>query len=236
MDPKSLPLLVPGWGIPPAWYRSALEPVFPGLEILEPGFFGVGEQFDGERFSARLTAALAVPRTVVAHSLGTMFALRAAAENPTVKALLLFSPFARFTAAENYSGRPVRDVRAMLAQLRRDPVTLLENFIRSVYAPEPMPDGRSITESPAAESLRAGLQCLLEMDVRPWLDRVRCPVLLLQGEADAISGDGQSSVLAGQLKTVESVVIAGRGHALPLTGVADWEPRVTAFRKIKKVS
>jgi len=209
-------VFLPGWAVPAACYRAALAPVWPGLTILDPGFFGGDDQFSVAGYEQRVMNGLRP--LVAAHSLGTMFALRAAADAPvSPRALILFSPFARFSAADDYSGRSVRDIRAMQLQLRREPKILLDNFIKTVYRPEACPIDWTEAGAPDQAALASGLQCLLEYDVRSYLARVRCPVLLLQGADDAISGDGQAEYLARMLPDAELRIVPDCGHALPLT-------------------
>ena len=213
---SSVPLFLPGWAIPPSWYRPCLSALCPEMEIIDPGFYGNGiEAFSPAAYLRRLEATNCSGRILLAHSLGTMFALRAAARCDQVRALILFNPFARFSEAPGYPGRPTRDIRAMQLQLRRDPQTLLDNFIKTVYRPDCPPSENP--EGGQATSLAAGLQCLLEEDFREDLPSVRCPTLLLCGGADAISGQGQAAFLAAALPDAELCTFEHGGHALPLT-------------------
>lgn len=228
----STSLFLPGWAIPAAWYRAAAPVRLAQAEIVDPGFFGdAGGCFDAAAYAGQVAAAVANKNDTVifAHSLGSMFALRAAAESARVKALVLFSPFARFAADVDYSGQPERNIRAMQLQLRRDPSGLLDNFITAVYRPEAPPMTNWSELRPAIPALKAGLQALMEEDVRAILPQVRCPVLILQGSEDAISGDGQAEYLAARLPMAKMETIEGVGHALPLTSAEKCDAVIDAF-------
>ncbi|MDD3117576.1 MAG: alpha/beta hydrolase [Victivallales bacterium] len=208
-------LFLPGWAVPPDYYRRLQLTDGAAAAVVDYGFF-TPESVSDPRSAGARAAAVTAPTVVLAHSLGTLFALRAAAENRHIAALILFAPFPRFTVAADYSaGCPLRELRAMRLQLRRQPETLLRHFYAAMGNPETVGFEPGAVLNVAA--LEAGLAGLAEEDVRSVVPRVGCPVLLLQGENDVISGTGGAAYLAARLPQVRLQLFPGAGHALPFT-------------------
>ena len=219
-------LFLPGWAVHPDYYRrlNLADGVTP--EVVDYGFFTPGLAFDPRAVAAMVTA-VNTATVVLAHSLGTMFALRAAARNRHLEALILFSPFPRFSEADDYPGRPLRDLRAMRMQLRRDPDGLLQNFYGAMSDPEVIGFKPGATVNPVA--LDDGLVCLSEYDVRESLREVKCPVLMLQGGMDGITGTGGVEYLAARLPNARLKFFPEAGHALPFTRTEECREAIRNF-------
>ncbi len=215
----------PGWAVAPEYYRclNFLDGEWP--EVTDYGFFTAAATFEPRHIPACADAA--EPVVILAHSMGTMFALRAAATRTHIKALVLFSPFARFSEAEGYGGQPLRILKAMRMQLRRDPKALLENFYSAMSNPEVIgfEPGASINVA----ALDNGLECLMEYDVRELLPEIKCPVLLIQGGMDNISAHGQAAYLAERLPSGHRKTITDAGPALPFTRMDECRNTVQSF-------
>ncbi|MBN2642513.1 MAG: alpha/beta hydrolase [Victivallales bacterium] len=211
-------LILPGWATPGAYYEKL---PFSEIEIMDYGFFQPGTVFSVEAIRNRLKIAVAeTDCIVVAHSLGSMFALEAAAELPGIKALVLFAPFARFSEAENYPGQGAKIIKAMRLQLKKAPERVLEDFMKSMAEPEDF-----TFEVPAqinVESLVSGLNCLLEHDVRGILDRIACPVLTISGSDDRIAAHEQALFMSNHIANCEYCEIDGAGHAVPFTRMEEY--------------
>lgn len=211
-------IFFPGWGMSPELYRNLI----PGIEtVFDYGFFRGNEAFVRP---GRMDAA-----TVIAgHSLGSMFALELAASCPEVECLLLFSPFARFSGTEDYSGQPHAVIRAMQARLRRNPARLLGEFLSGVGEPEGWTT--TLPECLNATALTGGLDFLLEADCRELLDKIACRVMIVNGGEDRIACHGQQKFLAGCLRNCRVVEVSGAGHAVPFTSKDKYIEELLEFR------
>lgn len=211
-------LILPGWATPGTYYEQL---PFPTAEIIDYGFFQPGTAFSVKAVMDKLRVAAAeTDCIIVAHSLGSMFALEAAAELPGIKALVLFAPFARFSEAENYPGQAEKIIKAMRLQLKKSPGRVLEDFMKSMAEPEDFTF--EVPEQINVESLAAGLNCLLEHDVRGLLNRITCPVLAITGSEDRIAAHGQALFMANHIVNCEYCEIDGAGHAVPFTRMEEY--------------
>jgi pimeloyl-ACP methyl ester carboxylesterase len=163
-------------------------PPSPGL-----GFSGLSELSFGEE-----------PFRAAGHSMGCLFALRLAALNPNVRALTLFAPFAKF-------GAEPEKIDAMSARLDENPRVLLKSFYRAVFAPAPSP--LKVPETINIPALKAGLELLKNTDLGTELSKIKIPVLLIQGEKDAVSSPASAKLLKSLLSDTELRVIPATGHS-----------------------
>lgn len=217
-------LFYPGWAVSPEYYRRLDLTGNEAPEVFDYGFFCPGMVFE----QRRILNAVSGGRTVIfGHSLGSMFALRAAAGNPDIAGLVLFSPFARFSEDLNYPGQPLRNIKAMRMQLRRDAKGLLENFYSAMSDPEIFALSCDLSFNVAA--LDEGLRFLMEYDVRDLLPEVRCPVLVIHGGMDNISGHGQTEYLTERLPSVKRKMITDAGHSVLFTRTDECRGAVQAF-------
>ncbi len=201
-------LLFPGWAVPPRAYKD-----FPA-EILDPGFFGSKADFD-LRFPEAVLAGDPAPAVLAGHSLGAYFALRTALAHQ-VKALVLFSPFANFTKSpSNPDGQLSAVLEIMIRRLEKDPATLLDEFHKSLFAPEKRKCWRLSGFN--RESMRTGLEILLESDISDRIADIKCPVLAISGSKDRIVKHSLSEKTALAMPSCTLAKIAGAGHGLPFT-------------------
>jgi len=113
--------ILPGWALPLPLY-APFEKIAQETVIRDAFFFSADA-------TCRIDEAFSLnPESqcvITAHSMGTLFALKAAAESKNVKALILFSPFAKFTSAENYEAQDREAVSTMKKHLASNPEALL---------------------------------------------------------------------------------------------------------------
>jgi pimeloyl-ACP methyl ester carboxylesterase len=197
-------------------------PDFGQAKTVDYGFFG---ELGGGAFP--FTDPLSVLRgrlpaesstVLLGHSLGALLALQAAVALPadSIRALILFSPFARFTAdPQGWPGQPPEAVETMLQHLAENPVLLLRSFHRRAAEPERMPV--RLPENPCRDVLAAGLDLLLKADMRQKLANFATPTLILHGDADRIVPPAQADRLAALLSHAKIHWLAGAGHLPPLT-------------------
>jgi len=165
---------------------------------------------------------------------GSMGGLLAMELLPTsCRKLVLISSTARFCATPDYPfGTAERILKRMILQLQREPEAVLDEFFRNVHYPHR--ESRQAMEARQAGSqslgeLVAGLEYLLQADVRCRVPGIRIPVLLLHGEQDRIIPPGASRWLHAHLPDSTLEIIEDDGHALPAHHFAGVINRIEAF-------
>lgn len=148
----------------------------------------------------------------VGHSLG--FATLAAADR-NWRGLVGLNAFAWFCAGpDRPAGTRPEIVEAMLARLTNDPADVLRRFRkRCGFAPGEVP----VAGGPGLERLTRDLQRLFRLDIRPELDRLACPVLVLAADDDRINATGLTDEGFGGRPNVRIRRFESGGHALPET-------------------
>lgn len=216
-------LIFPGWAIPPHYYTR-----YAG-SVLDYGFFrddgpGVFEWTEGD---------LDEDCTITAHSLGSLSALKAAAASPHVKALVLFSPFARFCAAPGCPGQSEENLLKMIAQLEISPERLLKSFHRTFARPSSFKI--DIPGFLNRNALRSGLEFLLRCDCRDCMKDIKVPVLIMLGGHDEISPRVMGEYLAEKLPDAKLCVFEDAGHALPFTDTEKCRTEIKNFIQNRKL-
>lgn len=155
---------------------------------------------------------------LVGSSMGGMLALHAWREAPQrVRGLALLSTTARPDTPE-------------LIQLRREAIVEFERghaelVLRAnamfAFHPDHADDSRRVDDY-VAQVLRIGTAQLIAQnravmqraDMRPWLARVRCPVLVACGEADALTPPAMSREIAQAIPQAQLEIVERAGHLL----------------------
>lgn len=223
-------VLLHGWGARGSIWRRQVE-AFSGKEVtVKAPTIPVWEA----RWLSEYLQDLPLAETIlVGWSLGGMLLLEALAETPgTPAGLVLVATPASFCQRPDYPwGQPRTVVRAMRRALRENSRPVLADFATRCLAP----DEAGFREEMLGEfrfrengaDLAAGLDYLLETDLRPRLPRAPAEVLLVQGEQDGIVPPQQARVLQQHFKNARVVGLSGAGHAPFLT-------QAEAFNEILK--
>ena len=82
---------------------------------------------------------------------------------------------------------------------------------------------------PDLQALRAGLNILLESDLRNYVATIKTPTLLLHGERDMLTPAGAAHWLAGQLPQARLAMLQGAAHAPFLSHPVEFTEIVTEF-------
>jgi pimeloyl-[acyl-carrier protein] methyl ester esterase len=127
-----------------------------------------------------------------------------------------------FTRRRDYPrGQPPGVVRAMRRGLQDNRRQVLDEFARQCLAPgegDFISQAREAFAKPAGvESLAAGLDYLLEKDLRPLLPGLSGRVVIIQGQEDRIVPPAQGEFLASQLAGAALHLLPGAGHLPFLT-------------------
>jgi pimeloyl-[acyl-carrier protein] methyl ester esterase len=168
---------------------------------------------------------LPLPGTVlVGWSLGGMLLLEALSRRtgPPPGGLVLVGVAPVFTRRPDYSwGQPPGVVRAMRRALKEDPQPVLAGFAQQCLAPAETAfasQARQAFAAPAGpDTLAAGLDYLLESDLRPLLPGLAAGTVIIQGQADRIVDPENARFLQEQLAGARLNLLPGAGHLPFLT-------------------
>ncbi len=221
--------IIPGWAFGPESLRGLADRL--GGEILDlPGIAlngagparvrGISPWASG--LLDRIPAS-APHVTVIGWSLGAMIALEAAmAGAGRAWRLVLIAGTARFVAVgEGSPGVPERNLRAMMAGLARNREGAIQRFRDDCCRPAALDDAlrarvESLSRGWSGEELRAGLEYLMNADLRPGLAEMSAPALVIHGTEDAVIPLAAGEALARALPRAELSTMPGAGHALPI--------------------
>lgn len=209
-------IFIPGWAIPPGAYETMTETISVNnsVSVVDYGFFSENAVFDFGKLSFKGFNFPEEDLVLCAHSMGTLLALKYAASLKNVKALVLISPFARFTQTDDYSAQDPLKIDLMRRQLNKNPRKMLESFYSSL---SPTADFRmDVPEYLNVELLAEGLEFLKTADFRNLLDAIDIPFLILYGEKDVITQKDMTDYLVKTLNKCDYRIVPGAGHSLPI--------------------
>ena len=214
-------------GITDTW--RSFEPVLPWLPVdwhvvsVSQRGHGGSDPAAGYRtrdFAADAAAVIdafeLAPCVVVGHSMGAVNALRLAIDHPQrVRAVVAAGAFASFGDKAELGDFIAQQIlalgdtvpRALATQFQRDTIAgpvaagLLETMVDECL------------RTPAA-TWKGAFRALLEDDFATELGRIRAPVLLPWGDADAFAPEDDQQRLQRALRAATRVVFRGVGHAL----------------------
>jgi len=138
-----------------------------------------------------------------------------------------------FTRRPDYPwGQPAALVRAMRRGLQEDRQQVLTEFADRCLAPGEAAfasEARAALASPAAAgNLAAGLDYLLQRDLRPLLPGLPAGAVIIQGQADGIVPPDQGRFLKENLPGSSLYLMPGAGHLPFLTQAAAFNRRLAA--------
>jgi len=215
-------IIYPGWSVPLDLYRSYSPDC-----MLDFGFFdGEGSDshykvigVDSVDMNDLSTQEILQddPSILIAHSLGTLLALRSAQKFENIKAIVLIGGFAKFTQSQSDypDGKPESGLAMMQNMMKLSPKMVLGKFYQAMVAPSDYsmpPHGKT-----DVARLKAGLQCLAETDLREDLKNINIPVLILHGDSDQIVSVELARFLKDNIAGAELHIFKNAGHALPFT-------------------
>ena len=208
-----------------------------------PGFGAdVREQKDYAAFLAAQVEreSLDGPVMLTGWSMGAMAALEAAAEkSDKVTALVLISGCARFVDnPDNPGGKDPRVLKAMIHRLRRDSARVVEDFQAGMFSDGEQRkreqylagQGNNYKALPTA-ALADGLEYLLSADIRPRLEKITAPTLLIHGSCDSVIDITLARALADSLGTARIHELDNTGHAPHLTQTEQTAQFIAEFIK-----
>ncbi len=207
-----------------------------GAESVQPMADALTPDFDVQILSGTdVLKSRAIPEAdfIITGSMGGILSMELLPNS--CRKLVLISSTAKFCAAENYPcGTPEKVLRRMIVQLKREPEAVLNSFFENVHYPhkpfftteaqrhggekglsDSVPSSAAGGKKNSLEDLVAGLEYLLNSDVRSIVPSIKIPVLLLHGKADRIIPYQASEWLSENLPTGKLTLFENGGHALP---------------------
>ena len=181
-----------------------------------------------------LLANLSVTPLLVGWSLGALMALNMALEFPgRFKGLILISGTARMCGEGDYPGANPRALKAMQLRLPKNRDDVLAGFAALCATP----DGSAAVQKNwldqaatfSTGTLAHGLHSLATMDLRARAPELTTPALLIHGECDSVIPPASAQSLAARMPQARLEIVAGRGHALPLTMPAELVRHIRSF-------
>jgi len=212
-------ILLPGWGFTACVWQELLA-----------ALSHLGAAFEVQHAStlADPPADFTAESVLCGWSLGALVALAAARQRPCA-GLVLIAATPRFTQAEDWPhGWPPAALADFRQQLNENPAGLQRRFTaliargdaqskalqRCLPALYAQPADRQ--DRPDAD-LNAGLEKLVRLDLRPAIEAITVPTLLLHGEHDALIPLSAARWLAERLPAAQLAVFSTCGHAPLLT-------------------
>lgn len=167
------------------------------------------------------------PVTLIGWSIGGMLALEAACAEVTsdkIQRLVLIGSCARMCSDENYSGANPREIKAMRLQVIKRTQDLLEAFSANCFALDAYPQHSQLANEYALlaekyppQILKAGLDYLLNTDLRDKLGQLKCQTEIIHATSDMIMTYACAEYLHSALAESELHTIDSHCHCLPLT-------------------
>ena len=213
MTHKLKNIILPGWAMATDIYTAVSENP---AEVYDFGFFSERASGLPPVFDSEMEDMCGSQCIITAHSLGSVLVFGKIHDLHKVKALIVYSGFAKFAKADdNLSGQPVETILAMKKQLTNNPAGLLKSFYRNMSFPSKCEF--NVPETLNVPALDAGLDILLNCDCRDKLAEIKIPVLIIHGAQDRIVNVKTADELAGNIRVSRLHVFKNAGHAVPFT-------------------
>lgn len=228
--------LIPGWCLG----RGPLQPLAHaiGASFIDlPGYGVTAACADFEQSAERIAAALPSGASLAGWSLGAQLALAVAARAPDkVGRLVLIAGTASFVQRDGWpDAMPPATLATFSDSVATDAEAVLPRFVGNFNRGDA--GGRAVTRQllemadprPPAGVLLDGLHWLADIDLRPQLDAIRAPTLLIHGEHDPLMPLSAAHALAAGLDIAQVCVIEGTAHAPFITRLDEVAGAINGF-------
>ncbi|MFT5122482.1 MAG: pimeloyl-[acyl-carrier protein] methyl ester esterase [Kiritimatiellia bacterium] len=207
-------LLIAGWG----FASHTLEPF--GTHFPEPERcrYTNANELGSPEGLIELLKTFDDPPQVVGWSLGGMYAIEAARQEPDlINSMILLSTTLRFLEDDDYLwGFPPANLRALRLGLRKDPEATLQKFAAEACIPQStdiLPDDCFYLEP---EALTRGLDYLEKTDLRSTNFAAMPPSCVFHGKQDRIMPVNAGRMVSEKLNSLMLMRYDRPGHLLPL--------------------
>ncbi|MRW93701.1 alpha/beta fold hydrolase [Duganella sp. FT80W] len=208
-----------------------LAPLLP--DYVEPNYIPLYKARTRAQMQSVIAARTAPQAHIVAFSLGAYLALEHALNHPDrVASLVLICSSARALRPEEKERRQ----RTMAALEKHTFAGMPPSQLRSFVHPSHM-DDKSVTEVIQQMSLDLGKDVMLAQfvasmerdDLAARLDELKCPVLIIGAEEDAMVSADDLRNMAAQSSRAQLDIVQGSGHMIPLEAPEKLAAALTAF-------
>jgi pimeloyl-[acyl-carrier protein] methyl ester esterase len=214
-----------GWGATGNIWRRQAE-AFPGLgvTVLTPTF----PAWEVSWLAGYLRELPLAETVLVGWSLGGMLLLEALSQESFIPGglVMVATPVSFCQRPDHPHGQPRVVVRALRRAVREDRGRGLADFAGRCLAPGEAHFQEEILQNFQPQDngadLAAGLDYLLDTDLRPQLSGVPAGALIIQGDQDNIVSPAQTEILRQCLKDPRVVTLPGAGHAPFLTQAGEF--------------
>lgn len=231
MKRKPAVIFLSGWALGPGvWFlqekyfsadRAIMVSYHSGVE--EASRDGQGPSLYGLNALKAINRETEDPMVLTGWSLGALVALELALLMPEkIKSLVLIGGTSRFTQAPDYhGGLPRVLVERMKKSLTRNPGQTLEKFFSLMFTSQEREEGimeqfqkgyLSPGQNWSEKELAAGLDFLINQDLREKLGKIKVPSLIIHGDRDEICPPAAACYLHAQLKNSQLQMLPGCGH------------------------
>jgi pimeloyl-[acyl-carrier protein] methyl ester esterase len=228
MKPESPLILLHGWGMNPRAFDALIAQLDARLQIRAlalPGHGGNASLPENTfaSWTAHLAAQLPEAATLLGWSLGGQLAMRIARDHPhKVSRLILLSTTPRFTLAEDWhAGIPAADLATFGAAMQADVCATLLRFLS--LQTRGVPEQKRLLDTlrqtffadpmPLPDALAAGLDMLLQSDLRAAAVALAQPALVIHGSVDKLTPPAAGAWLAAAIPDAQHIEIVGAAHA-----------------------
>ena len=237
MNPASPPItLVPGWGLGRGPLAGLAQTLGAGIIDL-PGWNGTPAIEEFSAAADQLALQAPAGTRLIGWSLGGMLSMAAAARHPErIAGLVLIAGTASFVTREEWpDAMPAQQLEEFTASVLDDFSGLLPRFVGNFNRGDHR--AKTITRAlleqtdpaPPQAVLASTLGWLREVDLRPLLPAVRCPVLIVQGALDPLMPLAGAEALARRLPNARLEIMPQAAHTPFLSDPDDFLGRLRSF-------
>ena len=202
-----------------------------GIEAIRPIGNALSDQFNIQLLTGnQVLKEQKIPDAdyIITGSMGGLLAMELLPES--CKKLVLISSTAKFCSTENYAcGTHEKILKRMILMLKRNPEAVLADFYKNVHFPS-----APFKTDPECElnDLAAGLDYLLESDIRTKVPTLGIPVQLFHGLKDQIIPKGAADWLHQHLPDSRLTIFDDDGHGLAAHHFKDVMEEISHFLRL----
>ena len=231
-------LMLHGWGFPSAVFSVLKEELASDNIIMTPDRNGYGK---GDDQTASVLpgneepVSLSSPALVIGWSLGGINAMQLALRQPDmVNGLILLSTTPSFVNRQYWStGMDKSTFATFQNQVREDPTSAMQQFVRLNAAAKPDRESRdalvSLSGEVAAAALQDGLNELENTDLREAAGSITAPVLLMHATDDRVVPVAASHWLHEHLAKSQLIEFPMGGHAFFIKHASEVVDQIREF-------
>lgn len=222
-------VFVHGWGMNGDVWEDVVRALLPHYRVTIVDLPGHGRSFEHLKdyklpsLATQLRQIMPENATLVGWSLGGQVATQLALDNPgLVKKLVLVASAPQFECSADWpEGVDPEVLDSFAGDLRTDFKATVKRFIaiQAMGSDNAQELQRTLRErvfrhgNPQIAALEGGLKTLHEVNLRPRLSELQCPVLLISGEHDTLFRPAAAKQTCELIPQARLSVIKGAGHA-----------------------